>query len=336
MTRRIKIFNHFISYQSPIFIIAEAGVNHNGRLDLALRLVDAAVRAGADAVKFQTFKAEDVVTTKAQLAMLRPLELKEKDYAKIIKRCNQRGIIFLSTPHGGFTSVDWLQKLKVPAFKFGSGDLTTLPLLQYAAKFKKPMILGTGMATLAEVQAAVQTIKKAGNKKIIVLHATTNYPCPPQEVNLRAMQTMMQKLNVLVGYSDHTLGTQVPVMAATLGACVIEKHFTLDKTMPGPDHKASLEPAELKMMVQSVRNVFVVLGSPQKAPTKSEASLLKNIRKSLVALASLKTGEIFTAKNLGIKRPGTGLEPKYFNDILGRITKREIKKDELIKLADLI
>lgn len=334
--KKIPIAWRTIGYGQPMFVIAEAGVNHNGNLATALKLVDAAAKAGADAVKFQTFKAEDVVIAKkqSQLAMLRTVELKEEHYAKIIKHCKKRGIMFLSAPHGGFASVDFLRKLKVPAFKFGSGDLTNLPLLQYAAQFKKPMILGTGMATLSEVKGAVQTIKKAGNNKVIVLHCTTNYPCSFNEVNLLAMQTMIQKLGVLAGYSDHTPGTQVSVMAATLGACVIEKHFTLDKTMSGPDHKASLEPTELKKLVQMIRDVRIILGSEQKEPVKSEAAALKNARKSLVALTFIKKGRIFTAQNIGIKRPGTGLEPSRYFEILGKKARQNIQVDSLITEKD--
>src|SRR3989344_3936024 len=233
MGRTMKIQGRILGNSKLVFIIAEAGVNHNHQLDLALKLVNAAANAGADAVKFQTFRAEQVVTeagimadyqkkntgkTESQLDMLRKLEFSEPWYPKVIVHCKKRGIIFLSTPHGSFDSIDLLQKLGVPAFKFGSGDLATLPILEYAAQFRKLIILGTGMATMVEVKEAIQVIKKAGNSKIVMLHCTTNYPCPPEEVNLRAMQTMMKELDVLVGYSDHTLGAQVPVMAVTLGA----------------------------------------------------------------------------------------------------------------------
>lgn len=343
---KLKISNCYISHQSPVFIIAEAGVNHNGSLETAFKLIDAAADAGADAIKFQTFKAEDLVThagkmaeyqkknigkEESQLTMLKKLELPDNFYLPIIKHCKKRKIIFLSTPHGGFKAVDLLVKLKVPAFKFGSGDLTNLPLLEYAAKFGKPMILGTGMATLSEVSDAVDIIKKNGNNQTIILHCTTNYPCPLSEVNLRVMMTMKQKLSVLVGYSDHTNGIQVPIMAATLGACLIEKHFTLDKNMVGPDHKASIEPNELKMMVQAIRAVDVVLGSLVKKPTKSENKIIKTVRKSLVSLTTIKKGYKFTSENVGIKRPGTGLAPKYYHEIIGSISKRDIKADVLIQ-----
>lgn len=340
-----KIGNKTIGHNRPVFIIAEAGVNHNGRLDLALKLVDAAKEAGADAVKFQTFRAEQLAAESAkmavyqkknlgkeesQLAMLKKLELKENFYQPIIKRCEEKGIIFLSTPHGGFESVDFLQKIGAPAFKFGSGDLTNLPVLAYAAKFKKPMILGTGMANMKEVKEAVSAIKKAGNDKIVILHCTTNYPCPPEEVNLSAMASMMREISILVGYSDHTLGSQTSIMAATLGACVIEKHLTLDKTMPGPDHIASSDPQEFKSTVESIRKVKIIMGSATKKPNKSEIPLIKIARKSLVALSGIKKGEKFTKNNLGIKRPGSGLAPKKYFIVLNKRSRRAFKKDELI------
>ena len=350
MLKKIKIGNKFIGEHQPVFIIAEAGVNHNGRLALALKLVNAAAVAGADAVKFQTFRAEQVVTaagkmadyqkknigkTESQLAMLKKLELPENFYPALIKRCREKKIIFLSTPHGGFESVDFLQKLKISAFKFGSGDLTNLPALEYAARFKKSMILGTGMAVLNEVKEAIKTIKKAGNNKIIVLHCTTSYPCPLNQVNLCAMLNMRQKLSALVGYSDHTLGIQAPIMAVTLGACLIEKHFTLDKNMTGPDHQASAEPAEFKKLVIAVRRVEKIMGNCIKKPTASELPTRRIARKSLVALFDIKKGERLTRENIGIKRPGAGLEPKYYFSILNRMASKNIKQDSLIQLKDV-
>ena len=349
----------------PVFIIAEAGVNHNGRLDLALKLIDAAADAGADAVKFQTFRAEQVVTfsgkmadyqkknigkTESQLAMLKKLELKEKYYPALIRRAKERGIIFLSAPHGGFGSVDFLQKLKIPAFKFGSGDLTNLPLLEYAAKFKKPMIISTGMATTKEIKLAVKIIKDAGNDKIIVLHCTTNYPTPFGEVNLLAMKTMEKEFDLPVGYSDHTEGIKVSVVAAALGAQVIEKHFTLDRALPGPDHRASLEPGELKEMAGQIRimekrlmdgenpldlikelGVEESLGSGIKKPVSSELRIAKSVRKSIVAKNNIKKGEYFTMKNLVFKRPGTGIPPYKIQLVIGGIAKLNIPKDTIIK-----
>lgn len=341
----MKIQDRRLGKGFPVFIIAEAGVNHNRRLDLALKLVDAVADTGADAVKFQTFRAEQVVTeagvmadyqkknigkTESQLDMLRKLEFSESWYPKVIAHCKKRGIIFLSTPHGSFDSIDLLQKLGVPAFKFGSGDLTTLPILEYAAKFGKLMILGTGMATMTEVKETIKTIKKAGNSKIVMLHCTTNYPCPPEEVNLRAMQTMMRGLDVLVGYSDHTVGSQVPVMAVTLGACVIEKHLTLDNNMPGPDHKASADPTVFRKMVDEIRKVEVIMGSSVKKPLPGEVKLQSVVRRSIVAVKDIKKGEKFSRDNIGLKRPGTGLASKYFSRIIDKKAVADIKKDSLL------
>ncbi len=342
----LKIGNKKVGQGQPVFIIAEAGVNHNGRLDLALKLVDEASKAGADAVKFQTFKAEQVVTGSGemaayqrrntgsagkQLSLLRQLELKDDFYKPIIEYCKKRNIIFLSTPHGGFASVDFLQKLGVPAFKFGSGDLTNLPLLAYAAKFKKPMIISTGMATMAEIKEAANVVQKTGNNQIVVLHCTTNYPCPAKEVNLRAMPAIYKDIQLLVGYSDHTEGSQASVMAVTLGACMLEKHFTLDKNLSGPDHKASATPQELASLVAAVRSAEMMLGSNQKKPTKSELQFLPLIRKSIVAAKDIKKGEKFSIANLSIKRPGHGLEPRHYFKLVGKRATEDIIADTLLQ-----
>lgn len=347
----ILINKRRVGYGLPVFIIAEAGVNHNGSLKNALKLVDVASRVGADAIKFQTFKAEEVTTAesemveyqkknvggkKNQLDMLKKLELKDKFYEPIIKHCKKRNIIFLSTPHGGYKSVDFLKALNMPAFKFGSGDLTNLPVLEYVAKLKRPIILGTGMATMKEIKEAIQQIQKTGNNKIIVLHCTTDYPTELRDVNLRAMQSMMKEFGILIGYSDHTLGIQTSIMATTLGACIIEKHFTLDRNMPGPDHKASLEPEELAEMIRGVRDVDVIMGSKIKKPTKNEQKHKASARKSVVTSMSIKRGVKITKNKLAIKRPGTGIEPKLINKVIGKKAKRNLKKDYLIKKSDLI
>lgn len=341
----IRVGNKEVGYNLPVFIIAEAGVNHNGRLDLALKLVDAAKDAGADAIKFQTFKAEQIVVSgvptaayqkentgknENQTEMLKRLELKEEFYASIIEHCKKRNIIFFSTPHGGFESVDFLVSLNAPVFKFGSGDLTNLPVLEYAARFKKPIILSTGMAKMHEIKEAVQVIKKENNDKIIILHCTTNYPCALEEVNLNAMTAMMKELNVLVGYSDHTLGGKVSLIAVALGACLIEKHLTLDKNLEGPDHKASADFEEFKEMAENIRLVPVIKGSCVKTPTKSELELIKIVRKSVVAIADINKGEEFGLLNIDIKRPADGLPPKYFNKILGKKAARDIKTGECV------
>ncbi|MBI2670102.1 MAG: N-acetylneuraminate synthase [Candidatus Yanofskybacteria bacterium] len=345
----IKIGNKEVGFNKPVFVIAEAGVNHNGSIELALKLIDVAKNSGADAVKFETFKAEQVALAsvpmaayqiknigkiESQVAMLKKLELNEKFYQPIMAHCKKIGIIFLSTPHGGFESVGFLNDLGVPAFKFGSGDLTNLPVLEYAAKIGKPMIISTGMATTEEVKRAVSHIKKTGNNKIILLHCTTEYPCPPENVNLRAMAALKEKFGVLVGYSDHTLGINVPIMAATLGAVLIEKHMTLDKNMPGPDHNASVESEELRQMISAIKNTGAILGSRVKKPTPEELSLRNIARKSIVSIKDTKRGELFTANNIGIKRPGTGLEPKYYFKVLGSKAVKDIKADVLISKND--
>lgn len=343
--KKIKIGNKIVSYKSPVFIVAEAGVNHNARLDLALKLIDAAVFAGADAVKFQTFRVEDVTTASAEMAeyqkrnlgkeesqleMGRKLELKESYWPILIQHAKERGIIFFSTPHGHIKSAGYLHKLKVPAFKLGSGDITNIPLLEYVSKLKKPIILGTGMSDLETVREAVVAIKKAGNNQIIALHCTTDYPLAPENVNLRAMQTLMQELGVLVGYSDHTLGSQTSVMATAMGACMIEKHITLDKTLPGPDQIASIEPLEFQEMVKQIRKATVILGRPEKKIVQCEKQYVSLVRKSLVASRKIKKGEKFSVRNLTVKRPGTGIPPKRFNEMLGKVAAQAIPKDTLL------
>jgi len=346
--RKIKIGNKLIGEREPCFVIAEAGVNHNGDIKLARKLIDVAKEAGVDAVKFQTFKAENLVIEKAkmadyqkkniqkkesQLRMIKKLELDYKDFIKLKKYCDKKKIIFLSTPHTE-DAIDFLEPL-VPVYKIGSGDLTNLPFLEKIAKKKKPIILPTGMATLNEVKEAVGTIKKAGNNKIILLHCTTDYPCSIKEVNLKAMLTLKKEFELPVGYSDHTLGITVPIMAVTMGAVVLEKHFTLDKNLSGPDHKASLEPKELKEMVALIRDTEKALGSGIKKPTKTEEKIKKVARKSIVAKVDIPKGAKIKKEMLIIKRPGTGIEPKYLNKIIKKKAKKNIKKDALIKFKEL-
>lgn len=344
----ISISGTTIGYGLPCYVVAEAGVNHNGRLDIALKLIDAAASAGADAVKFQTFRGEQViirgqpvfsyqkgrVAEVDQVDMLEAIELKEEWYPKLIAHAKKKTITFISTPHGSFASVDLLQGLGLPAFKFGSGELTNLPLLSYAAKFRKPMIISTGMGTLKEVRDAVTTIKRAGNNKIIVLQCTTYYPSRPDLANLNAMITMMRYLDVLVGYSSNGLGTEVEVMAATLGACVVEKHLTLDQGMRGPDHKASETPIVFAQMVKDIKSVPIILGSRVKVPLAEELEIAKLARKSVVTTAAVKKGEHFTTENIDIKRPGTGLPPSYYNRILGKKAKRAVEANRLLFKGD--
>lgn len=339
----IKIGKKIISKKSPCFIVAEAGVNHNGLLGLAKQLVDVAKKAGADAVKFQTFRSEKIVTPQAlqakyqaenigkkesQYAMLKRLELPYSAFITLKKYCDKKGIIFLSTPHSGKEDVDLISGL-CPAIKIASGDLINLPILKYAAAKKLPIILSTGMSDLNEIKEAVKTILPI-NKELILLHCTTNYPTLLKEVNLKAMQTIEKEFNLPVGYSDHTEGINVSLAAVALGACVIEKHFTLDRNLPGPDHKASLEPKELKAMVEGIRGIEIALGNGVKKPNQSEREVAKVARKSIVAAKNIKAGETIKEKMLVIKRPGTGIKSKYLDKIVGKKARREIKKDELI------
>jgi len=341
----IKIGNKSIGEGQPTFIIAEAGVNHNGKIELAKKLVEIAANAGADAVKFQTYKSENLVTEKtavadyarkntgrniSQMEMIKSLELKYNDFEKLKNYCDKKNIIFLSTPHS-FDAIDFLEDL-VPAYKFGSGDITNIPTLKYAAKKGKPMILGTGMSTIKEIKNAMSVIKSEGNNQIIALHCTTSYPCSLEEVNLRAMKKMQNELGCLIGYSDHTLGAIVPIAATAMGATVIEKHFTISKKLPGPDHKASLEPDELKEMIKEIRNVEKILGSYEKKPTKSEEKIMKLVRKSIFANQNISKGSKISKNMVGIKRPGNGLSPSQIDKIVGKKAKRDIKKDEKFDL----
>lgn len=328
-----------------IFIIAEAGVNHNGSLEMALKLIDAAAEAKADAVKFQTFSAADLVTPTAakanyqtknlknasltQFEMLQKLELSESDLLTLKKHADQKGILFLSTPFDA-RSAERLVNL-VPLFKISSGDLTNIPLLENVASKGKPLILSTGMATLEEVRCALEVVAKY-NQDITLLHCTTNYPCPAPEVNLKAMLTLQKEFNRPVGYSDHTEGIDIPVAAAALGACVIEKHFTLDKTLPGPDHVASLNPQELKAMVQAIRRVEEALGDGEKKPQASELETRKAARRSIVFASDLKAGHVLSKEDLALKRPGTGLSPGHLEEVIGRRLNRDVKIHEELSL----
>ena len=331
---------------SRIFIIAEAGVNHNGSLELAKKLVDVAVDAGADAVKFQTFKADQLVSKSAQKAeyqkqataaeesqyeMIKKLELDENVHREIIGYCNEKKIMFLSTPFD-HSSIELLNNFEMPIFKIPSGEITNLPYLQHIGRLGKEVMLSTGMADLGEIEDTLDVLVQSGvpKEKITVLHATTEYPCPIDEVNLRAMQTIRAAFGVKVGYSDHTEGIEVPIAAVAMGACVCEKHFTLDRAMKGPDHKASLEPAELKAMVQAIRCVEQALGDGIKKPSKSEVKNISVARKSIVALRPIKKGEIFCEENLAIKRPGNGISPMRWNEVIGQAAQRDYQSDELI------
>lgn len=328
-------------------IIAEAGVNHNGDLNAALRMVEVAAKAGADCIKFQTFSADRLVTKSAskadyqksdrpeesQYEMLCRYELSAAMHEKIKRHCTKHGISFLST---GFDkeSVDYLVGLGVEWLKVPSGEVTNLPYLEHVGMQGLPVILSTGMSTLYEVDAAVGVLVGAGlpREDIVVLHCTTEYPTPMQDVNLQAMLTMADELDMKVGYSDHTLGIEVPVAAVALGAIVIEKHFTLDRNLPGPDHRASLEPGELSHMVKAIRNIERALGDGIKCPTPGEIKNRGVARKSIVAARDIKEGEIFSEDNISTKRPGTGLSPMRWYEVLGHSATKNYKKDELIEI----
>lgn len=333
---------------SKVFIIAEAGVNHNGSIDLAKKLIDAAADAGADAVKFQTFKADRLATklahkadyqksntsvNESQYEMLKKLELDEDMHKAIIEHCKQKQIMFLSSAFDK-ESVDMLNNFGMTIFKIPSGEITNLPYLKHVGGLKKPIILSSGMSDLGDIKNALDVLIECGVSKdqLTVLHATTEYPCPIQEVNISAMQTICANFGVKVGYSDHTNGIEVSIAAVALGACVIEKHFTLDQTMEGPDHKASLEPHEFKSMVRAIRNIEKALGDGIKKPSESEIKNMAITRKSIVASRAIKSGEIFSVASLAVKRPGTGISPMDLNKIIGKIARRDFLPDEQIEL----
>ena len=332
--------------ENRTFIIAEAGVNHNGDIKLAKKLINVAKDAGADAVKFQTFKAKDVVTQNAEKAeyqkettgegsqyeMIKKLELTEEDFMELADYAKEKDILFLSSPFDK-KSVDLLDEITVPAYKIASGEITNFPLLKHIAKKGKPIILSTGMATLGEVEEALNVIRSEGVEDVILLHCVSNYPARIEDVNLRAMETLKQAFKIPVGFSDHTVGITASIAAVALGACVIEKHFTLDRKLLGPDHKASLEPNELKEMVKTIRDLEKALGDGIKRPTKDEVEIKRVARRSIVAKEDMSKGIIITEDMLDVKRPGTGIPPKYMEMIVGRKAKENIKKDEIIAMG---
>jgi N,N'-diacetyllegionaminate synthase len=327
-------------------IIAEAGVNHNGSTGLAKKLIDVAALAGVDYVKFQTFKSENLVTKSAKKAdyqqkntksdcsqyeMLKKLELSAEQHLELIQYCNICGVKFLSTAFD-MDSVEFLSALRLGLWKIPSGEITNYPYLKRIAQENQPVILSTGMSTIQDIQAAVEVLVKYGVEKsqITVLHCNTQYPTPMQDVNLLAMNTIAKEISVKIGYSDHTSGIEIPVAAVALGATVIEKHFTLDRNMEGPDHKASLEPDELKAMVTAIRNVEKALGSSEKTVSASESENINIARKSIVASKCIAKGETFTEENLTVKRPGNGISPMKWDNVIGEKAMKEFEEDELI------
>ena len=332
-----------------VTVIAEAGVNHNGSIELAKQLVDKAVEAGVDFIKFQTFKAANLVTKKARQAeyqknnigggddsqyqMLKNLELTQEEHFELIEYCKQKGVRFFSTAFD-FDSIEFLDSLHLGLWKIPSGEITNYPYIKKIAQKQGDVILSTGMSTSEDIQNAVDVLLKWGKTKdqITILHCNTEYPTPFEDVNLRAMLSIKEHFGTQVGYSDHTRGIEVPIAAVALGATVIEKHFTLDRNMPGPDHKASLEPDELKAMVSAIRNIEKALGSSEKKVTDSERKYIAVARKSIVAARNISEGEIFTEENLTVKRPGTGVSPMRWEEVLGTTAIRDFQEDELIEL----
>lgn len=328
-----------------VYIIAEAGVNHNGSFDLACKLVDAAKSAGVDCIKFQTFKSKNLVSHTAQKAdyqknttgdgsqvdMLKKLELSYDEFIALKKYCDKVGITFLSTPFD-FDSIDFLNSIDMPFWKIPSGEITNLPYLLALARTGKPVVMSTGMCEIEEIEAAIKVLRENGIKDIKLLHCNTEYPTPFEDVNLRAMQTMRDAFGLEVGYSDHTKGIEVPVAAVAMGASVIEKHFTLDRNMEGPDHKASLEPGELAAMVSSIRHIEKALGNGDKTPSPSEQKNISIARKSIVAKKLIKAGDEFTEENITVKRPGSGISPMKWFEVLGTKATRDFQEDELIEL----
>lgn len=331
-----------------VLIIAEAGVNHNGDMTNALKLIDKAVEAGVDIVKFQTFKAENIATNKAakaeyqlsttnksesQFEMLKKLELSEHDHDYLIEYCEQKGIQFLSTPFDE-QSIVLLKAKGISVGKIPSGEITNLPYLEAMAKAFPKIMLSTGMSDMQEIKDALGVLLQAGTKKenITILHCNTEYPTPMRDVNLKAMNHIGKEFGVAIGYSDHTLGIEVPIAAVALGATVIEKHFTLDRNMEGPDHRASLEPAELIAMVKAIRNIEVAFGSGIKQPSESEIKNIPIARKSIVAYINIKKGELFSEGNITVKRPGDGISPMKWNEVLGTKAIKDFNADDLIEL----
>lgn len=334
-----------------VLIIAEAGVNHNGSLELAKQLIDRAVEADVDVIKFQTFKSEKLVSKAAkqaeyqqknigkkdegQLAMLKKLELSQADHEELIVYCNEKGIRFFSTAFD-MDSIDYLHSLNMGLWKIPSGEITNYPYLRKIAQYQEPVILSTGMCELADIEAALNVLLQFGVKKeqIAILHCNTEYPTPFGDVNLKAMLEIGDKFGVQIGYSDHTKGIEVPIAAVALGATVIEKHFTLDKNMEGPDHKASLEPEELKAMVCAIRNIEQALGTGHKTISESERKNIEIARKSIVAACTIKAGELLTEENLTVKRPGNGINPMRWNEVVGTRAIQSFNEEDPIQLAE--
>lgn len=331
----IKISNKKIGSTCPIFLVAEAGINHNGRLSIAKKLISEAKNVGSDAIKFQTFKAEDLASPNSQyFKLFKKVELSKSDFAELSDYSKSEGIIFLSTPFSN-DAIDILTKLNVPCFKIASGDLTNIPLIEYAASKKKPIILSTGMSNIIEIKQAINAVKISKNNKIIILHSVSGYPTPYYETNLNAIRYLEKMFGYPTGYSDNGDEELVPLTAAAVGATMIEKHFTLNRKMIGPDHKMSSDPSHLKKIITNIRKIEEMLGSEEKKVQSSEKSVRRNARRSLIALTTIEKGSLIKKEMIGIKRPATGLEPKFLKNILGKKTKKKINTGKYIQWNDL-
>ncbi|MFX1506533.1 MAG: N-acetylneuraminate synthase [Promethearchaeota archaeon] len=337
-----------ISQESSVFIVAEAGVNHNGDIDLAKQLIDIASEAEVDAVKFQTFVAEEVVTSDAgtaryqqkitgkekQIDLIKGFELPLEAFRELYAYAHDKGLIFLSTPFD-LISVDFLAKIQIPAFKIPSGEIVNPLMIKRIAKYKLPVILSTGMATLGDIERALLVLQRYSITEVLLLHCVTSYPTPIDQANIRMIPTLRKTFNILVGFSDHTLGTTAAIAAVSLGAKAIEKHFTLDRELPGPDHKASLEPEELKQLVSQIRETEAALGSGIKTLMANEAEIKRIARRSIVAARDLNAGEVLSEENLSLKRPEDGLPPQYLDLVIGKRLKSDIKMDQRLSFNDI-
>lgn len=350
MMRDIQINGKTIGAQTPVFLIAEAGVNHNGDLNTAKRLIDIAAECKVDAIKFQTFITEKLITKSAPKVeyqkissndkenfyeMIKKYELSKDDFRILKKYSTKNGIIFLSTPFDE-TSVEWLEELNIPAYKIGSGDMNNFPLIKLICSKKKPILLSTGIATLNEVKESVKFIESMGIEDIVIFQCTTSYPAPLEEINLNVIDTYLKEFpNIIIGFSDHSIGIETSIGAVAKGVKVIEKHFTLDKSMEGPDHKASMDPKELRDWVNAIRKIEMALGSNIKKPSKNELEIAKIARKSIISLKNLKPGDIIRSEDIIIKRPGYGIPPKEYENIIGKKVINPIIKDSLIRWEDI-
>ncbi len=349
MHNRVEIGNKRIGEGFPAFIIAEAGVNHNGELVLAEKLISEAANAGADCIKFQTFKADRVVTHRApkaayqlqvtdenesQYDMLKKIELSNDDHVHLKRYAEEKGIIFLSTPYNS-EDIAILEEVNVPAYKIASGQIVEIAFLRHVAKTMKPIIVSTGMANIEEISAALDVVYDTGNRNVILMQCTTNYPSQIEDANIRVVPALKDRYKCLVGYSDHTIGNEATLAAVSLGACVIEKHFTIDKTLPGPDHSSSVEPGDLKDLIVQVRRVEMALGSSEKQPTAREIENAKGMRRSIVACRNIKAGDGIKKDDITFKRPASGIKPQLYDEIIGKKVKRDIGADEIITMEEV-